>query len=121
LPWLENKKDYTSSVINEHKIEICSLQEVILETDYPSEILSFKNYSIEVETNDYKAREAVCIKNGISRHELEGTNSNVIVIDLDLNKKYRLINLYKSPKIRNEIKNLKLEIKDLRSLNFSLS
>ena len=95
---LKNKKDYVSSVINEHKIDICCLQEVDLETDYPSEILSFKNYSIEVETNDYKARVAVYIKNGISRHrrhELEGTNSNVIVIDLDLTKKYRLINLYR--------------------------
>ena len=95
---LKNKKDYVSSVIRDQMIDVCCLQEVELEKDYPNEILSFRDYSIEVEKNNYKARVAIYVKKCITSHrrcDLEGKNSNLVVLDLDLNSKFRLINVYR--------------------------
>ena len=69
-----------------------------LEKDYPNEILSFRDYSIEVEKNNHKARVAIYVKKCITSHrrcDLEGKNSNLVVLDLDLNSKFRLINVYR--------------------------
>ena len=51
------------------------LQEVEINTNYPLNILSAKDYSIEVEKNDTKARCEIVIGKGIEyerREELEG-------------------------------------------------
>ena len=62
---LRTKKDYVSNVINSYKIDICCMQEVDLEPDYPVSLLTFKGYSIEVENSSTKARTGTYISNMI--------------------------------------------------------
>ena len=96
---LKCKKDYISNKIIEERIDICSIQECEIEPNYPENLLTFKNYKIEVETNTKKSRCCVYINNRISYRRLtnlEGINNHIIIIDLDLKRKYRLINIYRS-------------------------
>ena len=113
---LRNKRDYVSRVIVDEKIDICCLQEVDIAKDYPSDILSIKDFSLDVDNNDIKARVAIYTRMTIPkkrRSDLEGNNSNIIVIDLDLKLKYRIINLYRSfnpPNNLNQNEHLKYQL-----------
>ena len=51
---LKNKKDYIYEVINRKNIDICLLQEVIIESNFDTRLLTNANYKIEVETNTKK-------------------------------------------------------------------
>ena len=53
---LKCKKDYISNKIIEERVDICSIQECEIEPDYPENLLTLKNYQIEVETNTKKSR-----------------------------------------------------------------
>lgn len=113
---LRNKRDYVSRVIEDEKIDVCCLQEADIDKEYPNEILSIKDYSLDVDKNDVKARVAIYTKNTIPkkrRTDLEGSNSNIIVIDLDLKFKYRIINLYRTfnpPNNLNQYEHLKYQL-----------
>ena len=96
---LSNKKNIVKETILAESIDICCMQETELPNGYPANLLSFPGYSIEVEINDIKSRVAVYISDKISykrRNDLEGTNSNIIVIDLLQENTRRLINVYRS-------------------------
>ena len=95
---LINKKDTVTEILKREMIDICCLQEVDIPPDYDTNILTSKNYELLVEKNVYKSRTAFYIRNGIKysrRMELEGINSGMIVLDLDLQKKYRMIGIYR--------------------------
>ena len=62
---LKNKKDYVNDTLRREKIDICLLQEVEININYPLNILSAKDYNIEVEKNNIKARCAIVIGKGI--------------------------------------------------------
>ena len=51
---LKNKKDYIYEVINRKDIDICLLQEVEIESNFDTRLLTNANYKIEVETNTKK-------------------------------------------------------------------
>ena len=94
---LKNKKDYVLDVIRENEIDICCLQETEIESSFPTGILSFKGYSLEMEMNDTKIRCGVYIKNCINSRrwdDLELGNTHFIVIDIDPKAKYRLISVF---------------------------
>ena len=96
---LKPKKDYISTKIKEESINICCIQECEIEPDYPENLLTFRDYRIEIETNTMKSRCCIYLNNSISytrRKELEGINNHIIVVDLDLKEKYRLINIYRT-------------------------
>ena len=95
---LRNKKEYVSNVINENKIDVCCLQEVDIEPNYPTNLLSFKGYSIEIENNTKKARSGIYINNKIPytrMSNLEGQDCGLVIIDLHLSKTFRIINVYR--------------------------
>ena len=75
------------------------LQEVEIDKDYSHQLLSSRNYKIEIENNIGKARCAIAIKINIEyvrRNDLVDSNLGLIVIDIDnVNNKYRLINVYR--------------------------
>ena len=96
---LKNKKDYIYEVINRKDIDICLLQEVEIESNYDTRLLTNANYKIEVETNTKKARTATVIKDNISyvrRHNLEKEDFGIIIIDIETPDVYRIINVYRS-------------------------
>ena len=85
-------------MINENKIDILCLQEVELNQNTPKNIMSIKDYNIEIETNDIKSRTATYIKSLINykrRTDLEGKNNGMTILDIELSKSFRLINLYR--------------------------
>ena len=96
---LKNKKDYVYQVIKENKIDICLLQEVEIEKLYDTNLLSNKDYKLEVETNTIKARTAIAIHEKIQykrQSTLEGENTGIVIIDTSGHFEYRIINLYRS-------------------------
>ena len=50
---LKNKKDIVFDTLREEKIELCLLQEVEIKKDYISNLLSTRDYKIEVKTIYY--------------------------------------------------------------------
>ena len=61
-----------------------------------NELISFKKYSLL--TNDTKSRAGIYIRNQIKfiqRSELEGLNNGLVIADLNLRRKYRLINVFR--------------------------
>ena len=75
------------------------MQETEINPNLNHNLLSFPGYVIETETNSECARVAFYIStriNYVRRRDLEGNDSNIIVIDLEGDKKWRLINVYRS-------------------------
>ena len=104
---LKTKKEYVKSKILEEKIDICCIQECEIKADFPHNILSFKDFSIEIENNNVKSRCCIYIGGGISyirRTDLEGVNNNIVAIELNLkHKKYLLLNVYRSFAMQDNI------------------
>ena len=96
---LANKKDYVINTIRNERIDICGLQEIEINKDFPKQNLSAKGYKFESESNDIKARVGLYINTNIvydRRKDLEGINNSLIIIDFNAqNKNFRLINLYR--------------------------
>ena len=96
---LANKKDIVYEELKRKEIDICLLQEVELNKDYNKELLSSREYKIEVENNDIKARSAIIIKNNVDykrRHDLEESNMGIVIIDLLGPNNYCIVNIYRS-------------------------
>ena len=94
---LKNKKDYVYETLKLNQIDICAIQEVEILKDYPENLLTEKNYSIEIELFTVKARTAFIIKcdtNYQRRVDLEQADTSVIIIDVNLGHNYRIINVY---------------------------
>ena len=95
---LKMKKDYVYDTLRKEKIDVCLLQEVEIGKEYPINILTGKDYKMEVENNDIKARVAIVIKNELDykrQEELESANLGLMVIDVDVDVKYIIINIYR--------------------------
>ena len=61
-------------------------------------LLSIKNYRLEVETNSVKKRVGVYVMNGIEaimRNDLEGVDSNLLILDIRGEQNFRLINVFR--------------------------
>ena len=96
---LKNKKETVYEEIKGRNIDICLLQEVEILKDYDKDLLTSKDYNIEVEMNETKARSAIIIKDNIEyerRPDLEEMNLGIIIIDLIGHYRYRVINIYRS-------------------------
>ena len=96
---LQNKKFFVQQTILTENIDVCCMQETEIKCDYPIELLTFPGYAIEVELNEVKSRVSFYINERVKytrRNDLEGINSNLIIIDINGIKPVRLINIYRS-------------------------
>ena len=59
---LRNRKEEVKRIIQQNKTDILCLQETKLESDIPTDILSFRGYNFEAETNSKKIRCGTYIK-----------------------------------------------------------
>ena len=103
---LSNKKNTIKQYITEYKLDVCCMQEIDLQADYPDDLLSFPGYLIETEQNDAKMRVGIYIKRSIKyirRTELEGYNNHIVVIDILGVKKLRIITIYRTFKPQEAI------------------
>ena len=102
-----NKKDIVKKTILENKIDVCCMQEVEMPCGYPSDLMSFPGYVIEVENNDTKSRVAMLIKSNLKftrKNNLDGTNSNIMIVDIIHSVTTRVINIYRSFAPQNNVK-----------------
>ena len=103
---LRSKKEEVKRLIIENKIDIFCLQETEIPVDYPVELLTFKGYNYENETNDVKSRCGIYVSKTISyvrRNDLESKNLHVIIIDINDSKKHIVITLYRTFNPQNSI------------------
>ena len=71
------------------------MQETEIDNKLNHEELRIANYNFELETNSVKSRVGYYISKSVSyvrRFDLEGTDSNIIIVDLEGNPNTRLIN-----------------------------
>ena len=97
---LKNKKTYVSNTIEDNKIDICCIQECEIEKNYPSQILTFKNFHLEIENNTIKSRCCTYIRGGlpyVRRDDLEGVDNNLVIVEATFKtKKFLIINIYRT-------------------------
>ena len=96
---LQNKKDYVSHILETNKLDVCCLQECEVTLNINEPTLSTKNYKLELELNDYKKRVGIYINNNIEykrRTDLEEKNNHIVIVDIKLQTKYRICNVYRS-------------------------
>ena len=91
---LQNKKNLIKETILNEKINILCMQETEINKNLDQNLLSFPGFAIETENNNTLSRVAVYLHNRISyirRWDLEGVNSNLLVLDLVGSNPVRLI------------------------------
>ena len=96
---LRNKKDEIKRLLIEKKIDILCVQETEIDPEFPIDSLTISGYGYESEANEYKSRVGIYISNKISytrKTEDEGTNSHVIIINLNDQVRTKIINIYRS-------------------------
>ena len=84
-------------LLDENKIDVLFMQETEIGNDLNIDQLSMSGYSMELEKNSIKSRVGYYISKSIKyvrRNDLEGQNSNIMVVDMDGVVKSRLINVY---------------------------
>ena len=94
-----NKKDSVITHLVNNSIDICALQETEILNGFPERILDCDNYTLELESNDVKKRAGFYIRNDVKytrRKDLELNNTHIVIIDVQCEKKLRLINIYRS-------------------------
>ena len=87
------------NLLEENKIDILCMQETELNKDINTNELSTSKYCLELENNTTKSRVGFYITkdlNYVRRTDLEGLDSNIIIIDLVGESKLRVINIYRS-------------------------
>ena len=96
---LNSKKNLIKETILYEKIDLLCMQETEINKNLDHDLLSFPGYSIETENNSTCSRVAIYISNKaeyIRRKDLEGVDSNLIIIDLVGSVQKRIINVYRS-------------------------
>ena len=86
-------------MLEENEIVVLCMQETEVLKDLNPRELFMSNYNLELEENSSKSRVGFYVSKSISyvrRKELEGVDSNIIIIDLDGDLDIRLINVYRS-------------------------
>ena len=96
---LRNKKFLIKKLLEENEIDVLSMQETEIIDDLNPDELRITNYSLELERNSVKARVGFYVSrsvNYVRRQDLEGVDSNLIIIDIEGTVNTRLINVYRS-------------------------
>ena len=96
---LRNKKFLVKNILDENEIDILCMQETEVSDDINTKELMTSRYRLELETNSVKSRVGFYITKKliyIRRNDLEGLNSNVIIIDVAGSSTLRIINIYRT-------------------------
>ena len=96
---LRNKKFLVKNLLDENEIDILCMQETEVSGDINTKELMTSRYRLELETNSVKSRVGFYITKKliyIRRNDLEGLNSNVIIIDVAGCSTLRIINIYRT-------------------------
>ena len=121
---LQNKKDYINHKLNLENIDICCLQECEIPVALEDKHLTLENYKIEIENNQRLKRTGILIHNKINyerKRNLEEINTNIVIIDVNGDHEYRIINLYRSFAPERNATPTENFINQLRIINHAIS
>ena len=96
---LVNKKDIVTEYLKSNDISVCCMQETEIPNNYPLNILNCNNYNLEIESSDAKRRTGIYLRANISytrRRDLETNNLHIVIVDINVSTKIRIINVYRS-------------------------
>ena len=96
---LPNKKDNVTELLSRNNVSICCLQEAEVQMNFPEKMLNCAGFTLELEANTFKKRARIYLKKELKytrRTDLEKENFHVVIIDVFLNVKIRIINIYRS-------------------------
>ena len=96
---LKNKKLLLKKMLEDNLIDVLCMQETEILKDIDHNELRISDYNLELEDNSIKSRVGFFVSKTIDyvrRLDLEGCDSNLIIIDLEGDLNIRLINVYRS-------------------------
>ena len=96
---LINKKLLVKNLIITENIDILCMQEIDVKNDYNIRLLTLPGMNLEIEDNTVKARTGIYITSKINytrRKDLEGRDSNLIIVDVTGSSFNRIINVYRN-------------------------
>ena len=96
---LPNKKDIVTQYLHDNNISICCLQETEVPQNYPENNLNCNGFLLELEQCENKMRSGIYISKGINytrRYDLEKKGHHIVIIDVCVETKIRIINVYRS-------------------------
>ena len=88
-----------SDTLKRNNIGICCLQETEVINGFPEEILNCNDFNLELERNTVKKRAGIYVRKDIKYRrctELEEEGMHIVIIDVILDVKIRIIGLYRS-------------------------
>ena len=94
---LKNKKLLLKQMLEDNLIDVLCMQETEILKDIDHNELKISDYNLELENNSIKSRVGFFVSKTIDyvrRLDLEGCDSNLIIIDLEGELNIRLINVY---------------------------
>ena len=91
---LKNKKSLIKNILEEKKIDVLGMQEIKINSTIDLKELESSGFNLEIENNSEKSRVGFYISKRISykrKSDLEGIDSNLVIIDIEANRPLRLI------------------------------
>ena len=86
-------------MLEEHGIDVLCMQETEIDNNLHHDEINIVKYCLELERNSLKSRVGFYVSKSVSyvrRYDLEGLDSNLIIIDLEGTLNIRLVNVYRS-------------------------
>ena len=86
-------------MLKNNDISICCLQETEVQMNFPEKVLNCGGFNLELEQNTSKKRAGIYVKQDLNytrRSDLAKENFHVVILDVNLNVKIRIINVYRS-------------------------
>ena len=111
-------------MLEEIEIDVLCMQETEIANDIDHEVLKVSGYCLELEKNSVKARVGFYVSKKIRyvrRFDLEGLDSNLIIIDLEGTLNTRLINIYRSFAPQNGVSQHEKFKYQLSLINYAIS
>ena len=118
---LRNKKEEVKRLIIDNDINVLCLQETEVPFDFPINLLTFKGFNYESESNLIKSRCGMYVSDKISyvrRNDLEKNNMHLMIIDINDSNKTRLINVYRPfnpPTNQNQLQFFQAQLELMKS------
>ena len=103
---LKNKKDHVKNILVQNQIDILCVQEAEIEKSFNKNLIRIPGFNLELECNSRMSLVGFYISNKIDYRRcdnLEGIDSNLIIIDILGSSTTRIINVYRSFNPQNGI------------------
>ena len=96
---LPNKKDSVTELLHRNNVNICCLQETEIPKNFPEKILDCGGFQLELELNKEKRRAGIYLSTNLKyvrRNDLQKEDYHIVIVDVFLKVKVRIINVYRS-------------------------